>query len=410
MRPYRHPHPPLMTEQPSRKQPQRLAALDVLRGLTVAGMILVNNPGSWSYIYRPLDHASWNGMTPTDLVFPFFMFIMGFSAYISLQKYGFHPQRAAFRKIIRRTVGIYLTGLVIGWFAHFCRYWAGADHSLSFGEQLIEAVWSFPTLRLTGVLARLAVCYGIASTLSLCVKHKYLPYIALSLLLVYFIILLLGNGFEYDETNIVSIVDRAVIGTSHLYNDNGIDPEGLLSTLPAAAHVIIGFSVGKMFFTDRSKQATGADVHALSYPTLHLMVVGGVLMFAGLLLQYGCPLNKKIWSPTFVLATCGMASLLLGILLYFIDFRGKGSQPLLNIFRVFGVNPLFCFVISDILAILFGSIRVHDGTTNLIGLCYHALVPVLGNYGGSLIYALLFVTLNWLIAYPLYRHKIYIKL
>lgn len=399
-----------MTGQQPPKQHQRLAALDVLRGLTVAGMILVNNPGSWSHIYRPLEHASWNGMTPTDLVFPFFMFIMGFSAYISLQKYGFRPQRAAFHKIIRRTLGIYLIGLAIGWFAHFCRYWAGADPALSFGRQLMEAAWSFPTLRLTGVLARLAVCYGIVAVLSLCVKHKYLPHIALSLLLVYFIILLLGNGFEYNETNIISIVDRAVIGSSHLYNDNGIDPEGLLSTLPAAAHVMIGFCVGKMFFTDRKKQAADAEKHALSFPTLHLMTVGGVLMFTGLLLQYGCPLNKKIWSPTFVLTTCGMASLILGILLYFIDYKGKGSGTFLNIFRVFGANPLFCFIMSDILAILFGSIRVQGGTTNLIGLCYHTLVPIFGNYGGSLAYALLFVTLNWLIAYPLYRHKIYIKL
>lgn len=399
-----------MSEQQSTKTGKRLTALDVLRGLTVAGMILVNNPGSWSHIYRPLDHASWNGMTPTDLVFPFFMFIMGFSAYISLQKYGFRPRRAAFRKIIRRTLGIYLTGLAIGWFAHFCRYWAGTDTGLSFGRQLIEAAWSFPNLRLTGVLARLAVCYGIVAALALCVKHKYLPHIALALLAGYSVLLMVGNGFAYDETNIVSIVDRAVIGTAHLYNDNGIDPEGLLSTLPAVAHTLIGFCIGKMFFTDRRNIQENTETSALSYPTLRLMAVGALLMFAGLLLQYGCPLNKKIWSPTFVLTTCGMASLLLGILLYFIDFKGKGSKSLLNVFRVFGVNPLFCFVMSDILAILLGAIRVNDGSTNLVSLCYHALVPIFGWYGGSLFYALLFVMLNWLIAYPLYRHKIYIKL
>ena len=384
------------------KKKERILALDVLRGLTVAGMILVNNPGSWGKIYAPLRHAEWNGLTPTDLVFPFFMFIMGVSMFISLKKYKFQPSVGTFQKILRRTIGIYFVGFLIGWFAHFCRYWHHADAELSFLGQLAEAAWNIPTMRITGVLARLAVCYGIAAVIAVCVKHKHLPYIIVSLLALYLLILLLGDGFNYGPDNVLSIVDRTILTEAHMYKDNGIDPEGLLSTIPSVAHVLIGFLVGRLLFGGEKGKPL---------PLLQLFIVGALLTFAGLLLQYGCPLNKKVWSPTFVLATCGMGSLLLGLLIYFIDIKGHRRGT--SFFETFGVNPLFVFFVSDILAILLGSIRIpwEDSSITLHGLAYsNALVPIFGSYGGSLAFALLFIILNWAIAYPLYKKRIYIKL
>ena len=130
-----------MTQQQTNSK--RILALDILRGITIAGMILVNNPGSWGHIYAPLRHAEWNGLTPTDLVFPFFMFIMGISTYISLKKYNFTYSHATLRKILRRTVVIFIIGMAIGWFSRFCYYWSSAPDELSFGQNLWASVWTF---------------------------------------------------------------------------------------------------------------------------------------------------------------------------------------------------------------------------------------------------------------------------
>ena len=373
----------------------RILALDVMRGITISGMILVNNPGSWSYIYAPLDHAKWNGLTPTDLVFPFFMFIMGISTYISLRKYQFTLNRHSLRKILKRTIGIYLIGLFIGWFARFCYYWNGnADSQLDFLSQLAAAAWSFPHIRLTGVLARLAICYGLASLIATTVNHRRIPYIIAALLIGYLAILYTGNGFNYGTDNIISIVDKAIIGSNHLYNDNGIDPEGLLSTIPSLAHVLIGFCIGRKIFS-------GSNTSTLSNRMQFLLLAGAVMTFTGFLLSYGCPINKKIWSPTFVLATCGLGSTLLGLLIY----------AFINLQKL--INPLFIFVMSDIIAILLGSIPIGFAGKNIslhAYACNEWFFPCFGNYGGSLAYALVFLALCWLIAYPLYKNKVYIKL
>ena len=162
---------------------KRILALDILRGFTIAGMILVNNPGSWGYIYAPLRHAEWNGLTPTDLVFPFFMFIMGISTYISLKKYNFEFSQSAALKILKRTIVIFLIGCAIGWFSRFCRYWVSAPEELGFFENLWASVWTFDRMRILGVMQRLALCYGAASIVALTVKHKRIPYIIASLLM-----------------------------------------------------------------------------------------------------------------------------------------------------------------------------------------------------------------------------------
>ena len=291
------------------KQSQRILAIDILRGITIAGMILVNNPGSWAHMFAPLEHAEWNGMTPTDLVFPFFMFVMGMCIFISMQKFDFACNRTTVYKIIKRALLLYLIGIAIGWFSRFCYRWAYPLEDATFGEQLWYSVWTFDKARLTGVLARLAVCYGITALLGVSVRHKYLPHIAVTILIGYTLLLFFGNGFAYNETNILAIVDKAVLSDAHMYHDNGIDPEGLLSTLPAIAHTLIGFLVGRMLFRkDQQPLSSNPQSQILLSKVVPLFVTGAILTFSGLLLSYGCPLNKKIWSPTYVLASCGLAS------------------------------------------------------------------------------------------------------
>ena len=389
----------------------RILALDVLRGITIAGMIMVNNPGSWEYIYAPLRHASWNGLTPTDLVFPFFMFIMGISTYISLRKYDFTFSRAAGWKIVQRTAVIFLIGLALDAFLRFSFYWTTPAEGVGFGTRLGEA-WctTWQHLRIPGVMQRLAVCYGVSALVALTVKHSYIPWLVVGLLGVYFVLLQAGNGFAYDETNLLSVVDRAVFTPAHLYYDHGIDPEGLLSTLPSVAHVLLGFCVGRMLLARKGQQAQSREALLQSH-LVKLFLVGTVLTFAGLLLSYGCPLNKKVWSPTFVLTTCGLASSLLALLIWIIDVKGYRRWSLF--FEAFGVNPLFLYVLGDVLAVLFGCIRFpwDGGTVSLAGFLYDVcLSPWLGNTGGSLAYALLFVGVNWCIGYPLYKKRIYIKI
>lgn len=388
---------------------QRILAIDILRGITIAGMIMVNNPGSWSHMYAPLRHAQFNGLTPTDLVFPFFMFVMGMCTFISMQKFDFQYSAPVARKIIKRTVLIYLVGIAISWFSRFCYRWADPVEGYTFFQQLWHSVWSFDTIRLTGVLARLAVCYGITAFIAITVKHKHIPYIIVTLLIGYFVILLFGNGFEYNETNLLSRFDKAVLTDAHMYHDHGIDPEGIISTLGAIAHTLLGFYVGRMLFLNK-QNGTDADSLKLT-KILPLFIVGTLLMFAGFLLSYGCPINKKVWSPTFVLVTCGMASGLLALLIWIIDVKGHKKWSVF--FEAFGVNPLFLYVLSDVLAILMGSISfpAAEGSVSISGFLYgQVFTPLFGLTGGSFAYSVFFILLNWIFAYRLYKRKIYIKL
>lgn len=365
---------------------KRLLALDVMRGITIAGMILVNTPGSWQHAYAPLKHAEWIGLTPTDLIFPFFMFIMGISTYISLRKYNFTFSLPAGQKILKRTIIIFLIGLGINWLFMLC---------------FRHDPFPIDTIRILGVMQRLAIAYGVTALIALLVKHKYIPYLIALLLAGYFVILAVGNGYAYEETNILSIIDRAVLGQAHIYNSDIIDPEGVLSTLSAVAHVLIGYCAGKLLMEVK-------DIHE---KLERLFLIGTVLTFAGFLLSYGSPICKKIWSPSFVLITCGMGSSFLALLVWIIDI--KGYKKWSRFFEAFGVNPLFIYVLADILAIFLAVIPItyHGASTSLHGYIYSGLLqPVFGDKGGSLVFALLFVLLNWAIGYILYKKKIYIKI
>ena len=388
----------------NQKTSSRLLSLDILRGITIAGMIMVNNPGSWSYVYAPLGHATWHGLTPTDLVFPFFMFIMGISTYISLRKFNFEFDKATLFKIIKRTVVIFLIGLGLGWLSLSIHTYNNLSaEGLPFFDRLIKSISNFENIRILGVMQRLALTYGITAIIAILVKHKYIPYIIVATLIGYFLLLLFGNGFEFSEQNIIAVFDRAILGANHMYTDSGVklDPEGLLSTIPAVCHVMIGFCCGGLLLNTQD-----------NYEKINrLFILGAILTFLGFLLSYGCPINKKIWSPTFVLATCGLASTLLALLIWIIDIKGHKKWSVF--FESFGVNPLFIYVAAGVLSILLGGILIpYDGATISIKAFIYkvCLQPYLGDYFGSFIFALLFVALNWVIGNILYKKKIYIKI
>lgn len=382
-------------------QSSRLLSLDILRGITIAGMILVNNPGSWSTIYTPLKHPVWHGLTPTDLVFPFFMFIMGVSTFMSLRKYNFQPSKESIWKIVKRTIIIFIIGLGLNWFGQLSR-------GLGAGENFVTAATHFDTIRILGVMQRLALAYGFSAMIALFFKPKQMIWLIGTLLIGYFFILFFGNGFEMSEQNIISVLDRSLWGDAHMYKDTtlegvriALDPEGLLSTLPSIAHVLIGFLFGKMIVETKDNHKRVEK----------MLIWGTILVFSGLLLQYGCPINKKIWSPTFVLTTTGFAAQLLAILIWIIDINKRSKWS--RFFHSFGINPLFIFVLAGVLSNIFGNVKIaHAGKViSLKGYSYSVMIqPWAGDYFGSLVYALVFISICWLAGYILYKKNIYIKI
>lgn len=396
-----------MSKQVSKAEPaksSRLLALDILRGITIAGMILVNNPGSWGHIYAPLEHASWNGLTPTDLVFPFFMFIMGISTYFSLRRYDFKPSGPTLWKIVRRTVVIFLIGMFIAWFGLFLR---GVLSDLTFWD----AVLNFDHIRILGVMPRLAICYGVGSLIAISFKQKSLPWLVATFLVIYAILLVFGHGYEFSDANIISIVDHKVLGPDHMYADTiddvtlKFDPEGLLSTLPSIAHMLIGFICGSLIMGTKDNRER----------INRLFIVGTILTFSGFLLSYGLPINKKIWSPTFVLTTCGLAASFLGLLIWIIDIRGH--KRWCRFFEAFGINPLFMYCLGAILSIVLGAVQIpwsgaESGMISIKGWIYKGvLLPIFNDdTAASLAFAILFVFVNWLVGLVLYKKKIYIKI
>lgn len=361
------------------KNKRRLLSLDVLRGITVAGMILVND--GYGETYSTLQHSKWNGMTPCDLVFPFFLFIVGISTYLSLRKYSFQPSRAVIFKIIRRTVLIFFVGLFVNWFSLACK-----------GLPL-----DFAHLRYWGVMQRIALCYCAVSVFAITANHRYTLHCAFSLLAVYSVILLLGNGYAYDETNIAARIDKWLFGYSHLYHKSLVDPEGLLGTLPAIAHMLIGFYASKIMM----------ETDSLQEKVMRFLLLGGMLIIGGYLLQFGMPLNKRIWSPSYVLMTCGLCSTLQGIIMHILDNRAvTGYNPSLidRFFLAFGVNPLFLYVLSEVLAIVFNATGIND-------VIYNALhCAITSPCNASLAYAITFTLLCGAVGYPLYKRRVFIKI
>ena len=372
----------------------RLKSLDIMRGLTVALMILVNNGGEQNY--HILTHSKWNGLTPCDLVFPFFLFMMGMSTYLSLRKTEFKPSLIIYRKIAKRTILLFLIGLSINWFDMIC-----SGNGLDFAH-----------LRIWAVLQRIALCYGIVSLLAIHINQRYFVHIILGIIIVYMGILAFGNGYAYDASvNIIAQADLHFFGYDHLYHKSPVDPEGLLSTIPAIAHTMIGFLCCK--YISIAGQTVESKIKVLKVAGLVMVALGFGLSLIG----FG--INKRIWSPSYVFVTCGFASWILGILVQFIDGRGAATDSaatgdsqkkpqkdniLIRGLLAFGMNPLFLYVMSEALAILFGSFGIKADIFAGI----HSLIT--DDYVASLTYALFFVAIHAVMGVWMYHKKIFIKL
>lgn len=374
----------------------RLKSLDIMRGLTVALMILVNNGGEQNY--HILTHSKWNGLTPCDLVFPFFLFMMGMSTYLSLRKTKFKPSLIIYRKIAKRTILLFLIGLSINWFDMIC-----SGNGLDFAH-----------LRIWAVLQRIALCYGIVSLLAIHINQRYFVHIILGIIIAYMGILAFGNGYAYDASvNIIAQADLHFFGYDHLYHKSPVDPEGLLSTLPAIAHTMIGFLCCK--YISIADQNVHSKIKFLKISGLIMLILGFFLSLIG----FG--INKRIWSPSYVFVTCGFAAWVLSLLIQWID-RGEISaegkneantegktiktkeNPITVLFLSFGMNPLFLYVLSEFLAIVFGTYGIKN---DLLGLIRNVISD---EYLVSLTYALFFVAIHAAMGIWMYQKKIFIKL
>lgn len=380
---------------------QRYYSLDVFRGATVALMILVNNPGSWGHIFGPLEHAPWHGCTPTDLVFPFFLFAVGNAMAFVMPRFEQAGPAHFWKKVLKRTVLIYAIGLFLNW-SPFVKW----D-----GENLVAKTWE--NIRIMGVLQRIALCYFFASVIVFYAKARGAFVVGAIFLLVYWAIcLLLGNPANpYAMTGWFGTdVDIKILGMSHMYKGEGVafDPEGLASTLPAIVQVIFGYLVGQYI------QQKGKTYEMLS----NLLIAGIVLCVAGYAWDMVFPINKKIWTSSYVLYTSGLGILTLSVLIYLIEFKSvTGAWS--KFFDVFGKNPLFIFVLSGFLPRVSALCRWVDHVDETGKKIYTSFFPwfyehVCKNISsdlrvGSLLYALCMISFFWLIVYVLDKKKIYIK-
>ncbi|MBC7627787.1 acyltransferase family protein [Ferruginibacter sp.] len=389
---------------------QRFYSLDVFRGATVALMILVNNPGSWGHIYTPLEHAPWHGVTPTDLVFPFFLFAVGNAMAFVLPKLEAAGESFFWKKIIQRTVLIFLIGLFLNWFP-FIKWQDG---------HLVGKPWAYITadgkaagVRIFGVLQRIAICYFLASLLAHYGKQKGAFVVSAFLLLAYWFVCVAANAADpFSLTGWFGTkIDLDILGEAHIYKGEGLsfDPEGLMSITGAVVQVVFGYLAGNYII---QKGKTPEMVNGL-------FVTGCVLIFTGYCWDMVFPINKKIWTSSYTVYTTGLALLILATMIYCIEFKGwKGKWS--RFCDVFGKNALFIFAMSGILPRLLALIQIPagvtaDGKPNFLTpfawFYEHACKPILPAEPrvGSLIYALCFITMMWSFAWLLDKKKIYIR-
>jgi predicted acyltransferase len=343
----------MSNESPTSTKSQRLLSLDAFRGMTIIGMVLVNNPGSWGegQRYALLDHASWHGWTPTDWIFPLFLFIMGTSLAYSMRKYrdGAAIDPAVYTRIIRRTIVLFALGLFSVLFGRTLAIVFGGADGLH-----------FETWRILGVLQRIALVFLAASLIVLHTGIRTQIALVLGLLLGYWGLLAwLPAGSDYPtrlspEGNVVRAVDLAVLGADHMYTQatsEKTEPEGLLSTLPAIVNTLLGYWVGLAI------QRRGAN-----WGTVGRLVVAGVIVAAvGLAWGTVFPINKKLWTSSFVLLTSGVGMAGLGLCLGLFDVAGwrKLARP----FEIVGINAIFIFVGSGLLSQLLGATRIGESST-----------------------------------------------
>jgi predicted acyltransferase len=362
----------------------RNLSLDVLRGLTVTLMIVVNTPGNSITTFAPLHHAKWHGFTPTDLVFPTFMFVVGNALAFNLNKYETLGESAFLRKIIKRAAIIFLLGFLMYWFP-FVREHEGHVVFMPLSET-----------RIFGVLQRIALGYLFASLILHFWKEKGAIIFSVIALLGYWLLLFAFGDYSLEQ-NAVRKLDLTLLGGKHLYHGAGIpfDPEGLLSTLPAIVNVIGGY------FACRLIQQKGNSYETIS----KLMVPGALLIFTALCWNMVFPINKKIWTSSFVLYTVGIDLLILAILIFIIEI--KNEKRWTYFFEVFGKNTLALYLLSEVGFFFFWIFKIDDQP--LFVWLNKNVFALAGDYLGSLLFAMSWMLICWLVGFWMDKKKFYIK-
>ncbi len=375
------------------KRKERLISLDVFRGITIAGMILVNNPGSWSHVYPPLLHAEWNGWTPTDLIFPFFLFIVGVAmiySFNSMESKGI-SKKEIYKKVFKRSCLLFAIGVGMEIFPVF----------------RLEPfrLFDLPSFRIMGVLQRIGLCYLFASVIYLEFRKPVkLAWWTGGLLAFYWALMMLvpvpghGAGELTMEGNLATFVDNAVFG-AHTWQP-GWEPEGLLSTIPAIGTVLLGLLTGQLLNSDYSKKDKA----------LYMYVAGSLGLLAGVIINQWFPINKGLWTSSYVLLTGGFALHFLAFCYWLIDI--KKVQGWTKPFVMFGMNALAVYVMSSLVAKLLVMIPAPVGTAETIkGMVYNdLLLPLVDPINASLLFALGYVLIWLWVMAVFYRKKIFIKI
>ena len=398
-------------------------------------MILVNNPGTWSHIYSPLEHAAWHGLTPTDLVFPFFLFAVGNAMAFVMPRLQAGGDALFWKKVLKRTLLIFLIGLFLNW-SPFVMW--NNDHLVLKGWTWLDSEGNKHGVRIMGVLQRIALCYFFASVLVYYLKPKGAFYAGMVLLLLYWMLCYILNPSDpYSLSGwFGTAIDKKILGEIHMYKGEGIyfDPEGIMSTTPAIVQVIFGYLVGDYIQKKSSQSETRPTGTSPSAPILAsvqsvgqgkffemvsgLFVIGVALLVTGYSWDMVFPINKKIWTSSYTIYTSGLAIITLATMIYMIEIKNARGW-LSRFFDVFGKNPLFIFVLSGFLPRVLALIRIPDSIdengkrifTSPFGWFYENVCkPIPGNPEiGSLIYAISMIIFFWAICYWLDRRKIYIK-
>ncbi|MCD6380070.1 DUF1624 domain-containing protein [bacterium] len=361
----------------------RITAIDAMRGLAVAGMVLVNTPGSWVYMYSPLRHAGWNGFRLADFVFPFFLFVAGVSTWFSFSRYEHKFSPLLARKILVRVLVIFAAGVFL--------------NAYPFLESL-------SSLRVMGVLQRIALAWGVAAFLSLFLKRRQLLITSAVILAGYWLVLSLWGDFSL-ENNLVRSLDLKLLGENHLWRGRAVpfDPEGLLGTFPAVVTVLSGYLAGSVI-------GGGADYGGVFK---RMFPLGVLTAAAGLIWGTIFPINKSLWTSSYVLLTSGVAFSFLAGFIWITEVKSwkRAVFPL----TVFGRNPLFLFILSSLwvkTGIYLIRFNGADGSRVTAYNWFYdkLLAPLAGRMFGSLLFALIHIVFFWLLLYLLYRKRIFIKI
>jgi len=400
------------TAAPLAPKRERLLSLDVFRGITIAGMLLVNNPGTWSAIFPPLEHAEWNGWTPTDLIFPFFLFIVGITTHLSLsaRRARGDDDSAIVKQILRRGIIIYLLGFAMALFPFY--QWGTID-SISNATPWDRILYRIEHVRILGVLPRIAIVYVCAGLLTLKTTLKQQVIIIATLLFGYWFAMTLipvpGENqigallLNTHDRNLAAWLDRAILGTNHTWIGSvTFDPEGPMSTIPAIATSILGVIAGRW-------------IVKREMPLLErisgLFAAGAIGMMVGLTWNWVFPINKTLWTSSYVIFTAGMACVALATIMWIVDYCSVKwwTKP----FVIYGVNPIVAFVGSGVLARLIYTlwhVSYHGQSVALQDAIYQILfLPWLPPRVASLAFAISFVLLWYGILTVLYRRNIILK-